>query len=294
MTHDHDVDDALAEIDLHVWRVPPPAALDRSSLLVRALSPAAAPAKRPRLAWILAAIILLNAALATLIVILLARGPATQTTVLVQPAGGSSVDVQVRELLQRLAREQRELERKLAEIQELRALVVELSERVRQYEQQDGRRDRTPPPKPPARNEPTVRAPVDPSAPTRPPVDDGRCDEVSCVLMNYEGACCTKLRNPSSPIATSLMTPVPEFLDRHLITTGVAMVKPRVAACATRHKEKGIVKVSVRVGADGNVTSVTVKSTPDEALGACVARAVQGAVFARTQVGGSFGYPFVF
>lgn len=292
MTHDQDDDDALAEIDLHVWHVPPPAALDRSSLLVRALSPAAAPAKRPRLAWILAAIVLLNAALVTLIVIVLAREPATQTTMVVQPAGGSSVDTQVRELLQRLEREQRELERKLAEIQELRALVVELSERVRQYEQQDGRRDRTLPPKPPVRTEPTVRAPVDPYDPTRPPVADGRCDEVSCILKD-EGACCAKYRKKPlpPPIATSLL---PEFLDRDLITQGVASVKQRVVACARRHKEKGVVKIRVVVGPDGNVTSVTVRSTPDEALGNCVARAVQPAVFARTQVGGSFSYPFVF
>jgi len=37
-----------------------------------------------------------------------------------------------------------------------------------------------------------------------------------------------------------------------------------------------------------------VETTPDAALGACVAAAVQKASFAKTQTGGSFSYPFVF
>lgn len=284
MTHDQDDagEDALAGIDLHMWHVPPPVAVDRPSLLVRALSPAAASAKRPRLAWIVAAIVLLNAALATLIVIRLARPPATQTTMTVEPAGGGSVDLQVRELLQRLEKEQRELERKLAEIQELRALVVELSEKVRQYEQRDRTVPKQPARQPPARIE-------------REPAVVGTCDEVSCMLSNYEPTCCTKFRSPGAWVAPKdpPATALPD-LNRHSISDGIAAVKPRIAACADQSPAKGQVKVGVRVAADGLVTSVDVERTPDAALGACVAAAVRQAVFPRTNHGGSFSYPFVF
>jgi hypothetical protein len=39
---------------------------------------------------------------------------------------------------------------------------------------------------------------------------------------------------------------------------------------------------------------VVVEATPDAAVGDCVQAAVKRAVFARTKLGGSFGYPFVF
>jgi len=48
------------------------------------------------------------------------------------------------------------------------------------------------------------------------------------------------------------------------------------------------------VSGDGRVTGVNVETTPDSALGACVAAAVQKASFSKTQNGGSFSYPFVF
>src|SRR5262245_60054224 len=161
MTPDRDDtgEDTLAEIDLHVWRVPPPAPIHRPSLLVRALSRAAASPKRSRIGWALAAIVLVNALITTLIVILVARAPAKQDTVIVQATGGGPVDAEVRDVLQRLEQEQRELERKLSEIRELRALVVELSEKVRQYEEQDRARTVPKQRKAAERND---RAPVDP------------------------------------------------------------------------------------------------------------------------------------
>jgi TonB family protein len=56
----------------------------------------------------------------------------------------------------------------------------------------------------------------------------------------------------------------------------------------------GKVKVHVKVGGDGRVSSVAVETTPDPGLGSCVQAAVQRASFAKTQSGGSFSYPFVF
>lgn len=266
-----DDEDLLAGIDLHTWRVPPPAAVDRSSLLGRALSPATAP-RRSRITWLVAAFALINIALASIIVILLAR-PTPTRTVTVLPAGGSS-DAQIRELLDRLETEQRELEAKLAETKELRAVVSDLSEKVRNCEQHTVQKQHP--------------APVVPIAPV--PADDA-CDEVSCVLQNYAGACCDKYKKP--PVVAPPKG-APESLDRAMISSGIAAVKASVSACATTSPAKGIVKVRVQVAGTGRVTSVVVDKAPDVVLARCVASAVQRATFERTVSGGSFSYPFVF
>jgi hypothetical protein len=285
MTHDDADEDILAPIDLRAWRVPPPAAIAGPSLVMRALSPAAAPPKRRRLGWLLAAIVLVNAVIASLIVILLARAPVPAQTVMVQPAGGSPVDAQVRDLLQRLEAEQRELEARLDEIKQLRALVTELSDKVQKFEEADARRDHTVP-RPP--DHPAVAH--DDHPPTAP-AGDASCDEVSCVLTNNGGACCAKFRKPPPPVVANGL---PEALDRAAISNGIASVKASVAACSTRSTVHGIVKLRVRVSADGRVTTVSVAAAPDAALAGCVASMVQRAVFPRTQTGGSFSYPFVF
>ena len=130
----------------------------------------------------------------------------------------------------------------------------------------------------------------------------GDCDEVSCVLSSYEGACCAKFRKggsksapagggtPAAPRAGDL----PDSLDRAMISDGVAKVKAKAQACGDRSPAKGQVKVSVKVSPDGHVTGVTVRNTPDPGLGNCVQAVMQTAKFARTQNGGSFAYPFQF
>ncbi|MBA3392493.1 MAG: zinc-ribbon domain-containing protein [Deltaproteobacteria bacterium] len=133
------------------------------------------------------------------------------------------------------------------------------------------------------------------------PVKDsggGGCDEVSCVLNNYEGSCCAKYKKGGSKTATPSKSSgggdTPESLDRTMISEGVGKVKARVMACGDKSSAKGQVKVSVKVNPDGSVSSVSVKDTPDAGLGRCVASAMEKASFKKTQNGGSFGYPFVF
>jgi outer membrane biosynthesis protein TonB len=255
MTEDEDL---LAGIDLNTWQVPPPAPLDRATLLGRALSPATVPARRPRLRWLVAGIVLANAALATLIVIVLARPQPAPAVVAVQPAGAGSADARVQQLLLRLAQQDLELQAKVAELQAQQDLIRELQAKVQQCEE----RERTVPKKP------------------RPAET---CDEVSCVLNNYEGGCCMKYRRQPG---------LPEALDRTAISNGVASVQAKVASC--KGTATGIVKVHVVVSPDGVVTSASILATPDPALGTCVLHAIQRAVFSRTQNGGSFSYPFVF
>jgi predicted Zn finger-like uncharacterized protein len=153
---------------------------------------------------------------------------------------------------------------------------------------------------------PTDTKPRDPkpaggtTAPDPKPADTGGggCDEVSCVLNNYEGACCQKFRKggsrPSGGGTAAKSGDLPDGLDRAMISEGVGKVKARVMSCGEKSSAKGQVKVSVKVSGDGNVTSVNVTATPDPALGSCVASAMQRATFRKTASGGSFGYPFVF
>ncbi|HEX5062980.1 MAG TPA: TonB family protein [Kofleriaceae bacterium] len=231
--------------------------------------------------WLFAALAIANIALAAIVVVLALRPP-QERTVTIQRAMGGPLDAQTNEILRRLERDQRELEGKLAEVQQLRTLVAQLSERVRQCDETD-KRDRTVPKQ---RREPPEPAEV---------TDTGTCDEVSCVLTNYEGACCAKLRTGKvPPLAPSPASQLPEMLDRQNISNAIAAVRTRVSACALKSPAKGKVKVSVRVDASGRVTSVAVVSTPDPVLGACVASAIQSAKFAPTQQGGSFSYPFIF
>ena len=135
---------------------------------------------------------------------------------------------------------------------------------------------------------------------TPPPAKDtGGCDEVSCVLNNYEGACCAKFKKKGSGGGAAAKPSggggdLPDALDRAMISDGVNKVKAKVQACGDKSSAKGQVKVSVKVNPGGDVASVSVKNTPDASLGNCVAAAMQRAKFAKTQNGGSFGYPFMF
>lgn len=88
--------------------------------------------------------------------------------------------------------------------------------------------------------------------------------------------------------------PKPEPLDRAIVAEGVGKMRTTVMACGDQSLAKGTVSVSVKVAPDGLVTTVRVQTTPDPALGECVAAAIKNATFARTQSGGSFTYPFMF
>jgi predicted Zn finger-like uncharacterized protein len=143
----------------------------------------------------------------------------------------------------------------------------------------------------------TVAAKTEPKPKAEPKDSGGGCDEVSCVLSNYEGSCCAKYKRSSGGGGGGTAKPksdLPDSLDRAMISAGIANVKARVTTCGDKSPAKGKVKVKVQVAGGGNVSNVAVETTPDPALGACVAAAVQKATFAKTQSGGSFSYPFVF
>ncbi|HEX4455600.1 MAG TPA: GYF domain-containing protein [Kofleriaceae bacterium] len=151
---------------------------------------------------------------------------------------------------------------------------------------------------------PVAKAEPTPAASKTPPASDsggGGCDEVSCVINSYAGACCAKFHKGgggggggNKPAPSSGGGDLPDSLDRGMISSAIANVKARVTACGEKSSAKGKVKVHVKVAGNGSVSSVNVETTPDAGLGSCVQAAVQKATFAKTQSGGSFSYPFVF
>ena len=278
-----DDDDLRASVNLDAWRVPAPRPSDRSALFARVLSPAAPPA-RPRTRWIFAALAIANVVLAAILVIVISQRP-TQTIVRVQPAGGGGSDIDA--ALRRLEQQQRALEAKLGDVDQLRNAVADLTERVRQCEQTSYKTTTRP-------------RPVTPT-PSPPPAETTSCDEVSCVLTNFEGACCAKLRRPSQGVTAPPTTTnpparaLPDMLDREGITAGIASIRSLVNTCGQQYAAaKGTVKVRVRVNPSGRVEDVLISSTPDAGLGGCVAGAVRKAIFEPTFHGGAFTYPFVF
>jgi hypothetical protein len=98
-----------------------------------------------------------------------------------------------------------------------------------------------------------------------------------------------------APVKPADPTAPADALDRAAISAGIAAVKSNVASCGdTYTKASGKVRARIVVGADGRVTNVIIEETPEAALGACVAGALQKATFKKTASGGSFSYPFVF
>jgi hypothetical protein len=266
-THD-DNDSPLAGVDLHVWRVPPPGSIDREALLGRALAPAIAPPKTTRLRWILVAIVVINAAIATLIVIL--TRPTPESTTVALPAGGGDRKTlhellrlieqqreQQRRAIQELEQQRRELERMFAELDKKQEQIDQLLRDIEAYE----REPRVPAP-PPRRTNPPPRRPERPE----------RIERKAVPPEALEG--------------------VPD-LDRVAISTTINAIKPQIVACGARSTMKGKIRARVRVAPDGSVLSVSIDEADDDMLAACVANVIQRARFPQTK-GGSFSYPFIF
>ena len=93
--------------------------------------------------------------------------------------------------------------------------------------------------------------------------DTARCDEVSCTLSNYDGACCAKYRRASGTAGSSPSgnADLPEALDRTAISEAMAKVKSKLFACGDKTSTKGTVKLSVKVGAAGSVVDASADTT---------------------------------
>ncbi|MEO8702263.1 MAG: GYF domain-containing protein [Kofleriaceae bacterium] len=123
----------------------------------------------------------------------------------------------------------------------------------------------------------------------RPPAKEA-CSEVTCVVSGYAEKCC-EIYKQKTPTPTRTITPpgdLPDGLDRASLAKGIATIKAQ--ACGGRSSAHGDVNVSVKVGPGGNVVGVTVKSSPDPALSACVTAAAGSGSFPKSKRGGTFAY----
>jgi len=139
---------------------------------------------------------------------------------------------------------------------------------------------------------PQVRTPAPPTPPAPPAA---KCDQITCIVNGYDSECCRALRGgtPLSPTGPAPAASVlPENLDRAAITEGLGTISTR--RCSGASSATGLVKAHLKVAADGVVTSVTVESSPDAALSACVVEQAQHGRFKPTQRGGSFSYVWRF
>jgi outer membrane biosynthesis protein TonB len=87
---------------------------------------------------------------------------------------------------------------------------------------------------------------------------------------------------------------VGDELDRAAIATGIAGIKASIVGCGNDSKVGGTVKVHVQVSPDGKVANASIEGKTDAKLNNCIANAMKTATFAKTKIGGSFSYPFVF
>lgn len=111
------------------------------------------------------------------------------------------------------------------------------------------------------------------------------------MLEKYARPCCERFR----PKGGTFDPGSADSLSKTQIKAGVDKMRPRVLACAEQHKDvKGTVKLSISVDGEGNVSELSVATSPDDGLGECVASAIRKAKFAKTTNGGQFSYPFVF
>ncbi len=151
-----------------------------------------------------------------------------------------------------------------------------------------------PAPASPPAGTPATPAPAGPSEPPPPPVTTlDPCDEVACVMVNYEDACCDRFKKPGSTGAGSASGGVPAALTRAMISQAMGSVRDAIVACGDDSSAGQRVKVRVRVHPDGS-SEVSIAEAQDARLAECVAAAVRAATYPSTVAGGTFTYPLVF
>lgn len=112
------------------------------------------------------------------------------------------------------------------------------------------------------------------------------CDEVSCVLENYEPACCARFKRPGPSEASA-----PDSPPREELVKGVQTVRSKVTRCATDAEFSGTFKVRFKVLPSGQVGEVSVPDV-DPAMSACVTRAFKKATFSVSRSGATVSFPF--
>lgn len=112
------------------------------------------------------------------------------------------------------------------------------------------------------------------------------CDEVSCVLDNYAGACCEKYKRGGAGTAAAPMQP-----GRDEIVTALRPDRRAVSTCAVAANFEGTLKVRFTIAPEGTVSKVSIEDAEPE-LTACVARVIKKHTFSKSQQGVTVSFPF--
>jgi TonB family protein len=112
------------------------------------------------------------------------------------------------------------------------------------------------------------------------------CSDITCIVNGSDPCCAMYRRSAADGTPAAARTNLPDHLDRAMIAGVLAQID--TSGCGKQSPAHGDVKLSIKVSPAGAVTGVTVKSSPDPALDACVTAAVRKATFGATQYGGSF------
>jgi len=107
---------------------------------------------------------------------------------------------------------------------------------------------------------------------------------------SYGGAC-TDVAVGDAPAPD--LSHAPAELQRDMVAHTLDTVKTTVIQCGGTRKKLDSILVRVKVRPLGDVEHVFVDQTDDAKLAECVAVALHGARFPKTQKGGAFRYTFV-
>mgnify|MGYP003420561344 CR=1 FL=1 len=112
---------------------------------------------------------------------------------------------------------------------------------------------------------------------------------MQCEFSGYADKGC-EIYKPATTTTTN--SSLPDNLDRAAIAAGLGTIKAQ--GCGNKSSTRGDVAVQIKINADGGVSGVTIKSSPDPALSTCVIAAAQKGTFAKTKRGASYGYVWRF
>jgi hypothetical protein len=119
--------------------------------------------------------------------------------------------------------------------------------------------------------------------------EDGMLYQVHC--RSAYGCSNEEIGAAPAPVVDLSHSPIE--LQRDMVAHSIDSVKPTIERCGAARAKKEFVAIHVRVTPMGEVDHVIVQQTDDASLAECIALAMRGAKFPRTQRGGAFKYPLV-
>ena len=114
------------------------------------------------------------------------------------------------------------------------------------------------------------------------PSAEGACDEVSCVLDNFEGECCAKFKQPDK---------LPDEPSAKDLQAAVTLLRTKVARCASDEAFSGKLVVKFQIQPNGSTSSFVIAKAPPR-VGGCIVRAFTNYPWPHSKRGIAASFPF--